>query len=57
VKKVRFKRKVMPGDTLRFETKILANKRKNLENLILKAFRGSEMVCSAEILCADGSFK
>ena len=54
VEKVRFKKKVMPGDTLRFETKLLANKRK-IWKFDSKAFRGSEMVCSAEILCADGS--
>ena len=54
VEKVRFKKKVMPGDTLRFETKLLANKRK-IWKFDSKAFKGKEMVCSAEILCADGS--
>ena len=54
VEKVRFKKKVMPGDTLRFETKLLANKRK-IWKFDSKAFNGNEIVCSAEILCADGS--
>ena len=54
VEKVRFRKKVMPGDTLRFETKLLANKRK-IWKFDSKAFKGNEMVCSAEILCADGS--
>ena len=54
VEKVRFKKKVMPGDTLRFETELVANKRK-IWKFNSKAFKGSELVCSAEILCADGS--
>ena len=36
----------MPGDTLRFETKLLANKRK-IWKFDSKAFKGKEMVCSA----------
>ena len=54
VEKVRYKKKVMPGETLRFDTKLLANKRK-IWKFDSKAFKGKEMVCSAEILCADGS--
>ena len=54
VEKVRFRKKVMPGDTLRFETKFITNKRK-IWKFNSKAYKGSELVCSAEILCADGS--
>tara|TARA_B100000214_G_C23749480_1_gene527013 strand:- start:107 stop:544 length:438 start_codon:yes stop_codon:yes gene_type:complete len=54
VEKVRFRKKVMPGDTLKFETNLVANKRK-IWKFYSKAFRGDELVCSAEILCADGS--
>tara|TARA_B000000565_G_scaffold120972_1_gene91072 strand:+ start:8600 stop:9037 length:438 start_codon:yes stop_codon:yes gene_type:complete len=54
VEKVRFRKKVMPGDTLRFETQFITNKRK-IWKFNSKAYKGSELVCSAEILCADGS--
>ena len=54
VEKVRFRKKVMPGDTLKFETNLVANKRK-IWKFYSEAFRGDELVCSAEILCADGS--
>tara|TARA_Y100001935_G_C17309916_1_gene515085 strand:+ start:3577 stop:4014 length:438 start_codon:yes stop_codon:yes gene_type:complete len=54
VEKVRFRKKVMPGDTLRFKTQFITNKRK-IWKFNSKAYKGSELVCSAEILCADGS--
>ena len=54
VEKVRFRKKVMPGDTLRFETQFITNKRK-IWKFNSKAYKGSKLVCSAEILCADGS--
>ena len=54
VEKVRFRKKVMPGVTLRFETQFITNKRK-IWKFNSKAYKGSELVCSAEILCADGS--
>ena len=54
VEKVRFRKKVMPGDTLKFETNLVSNKRK-IWKFYSEAFRGDELVCSAEILCADGS--
>ena len=54
VEKVRFRKKVMPGDNLRFETQFITNKRK-IWKFNSKAYKGSELVCSAEILCADGS--
>ena len=54
VEKVRFRKKVMPGDTLKFETQFITNKRK-IWKFNSKAYKGSELVCSAEILCADGS--
>ena len=54
VEKVRFRKKVMPGDTLRFETQFITNKRK-IWKFNSKAYKGSELVCSAEILCADRS--
>ena len=54
VEKVRFRKKVMPGDTLKFETNLVPTKRK-IWKFYSEALRGDELVCSAEILCADGS--
>jgi 3-hydroxyacyl-[acyl-carrier-protein] dehydratase len=51
--KVRFKRKVLPGDTLRLEVTI--NKiRSNIGFASGQAFVGDELAASAEIICAIG---
>jgi 3-hydroxyacyl-[acyl-carrier-protein] dehydratase len=51
--KVRFKRKVLPGDTLRLEVTI--NKiRSNIGFATGQAFVGDDLAASAEIICAIG---
>ncbi len=51
--KVRFKRKVIPGDTLRLE--VTVNKmRSGIGFATGRAFVGDELAASAEIICAIG---
>lgn len=51
--KVRFKRKVVPGDTLRLE--VTVNKlRSGIGFATGKAYVGSELAAGAEIICAIG---
>ena len=52
VDKVRFKKMIRPGDSLVFESKVLTSKR-GIWKFSSKAFKEMQLVCSAEILCAD----
>ena len=54
VEKVRFKKKVLPGDTLIFKSSVLSSKR-GIWKFKSSAYSGEKLVCSAEILCADKS--
>ena len=54
VEKVRFKKKVLPGDTLIFKSSVLSSKR-GIWKFKCSAYSEEELVCSAEILCADRS--
>ena len=54
VEKVRFKKKVLPGDTLIFKSSVLSSKR-GVWKFKCSAYSEEELVCSAEILCADRS--
>ena len=51
--KVRFKRKVIPGDTLRLEVTI-NNMRGSIGFATGRAYVGDELAASAEIICAIG---
>lgn len=51
--KVRFKRKVIPGDTLRLEVTI-NNMRGSIGFASGRAYVGDELAASAEIICAIG---
>ena len=52
VEKVRFKKKVLPGDTLIFKSSVLSSKR-GIWKFKCSAYSEEELVSSAEILCAD----
>ena len=54
VEKVRFKKKVLPGDTLIFKSSVISSKR-GIWKFKCSAYSGEKLVCSAEILCADRS--
>ena len=54
VEKVRFKKKVLPGDTLIFKSSVISSKR-GIWKFKSSAYSGEKLVCSAEILCADRS--
>tara|TARA_B100000941_G_scaffold74276_1_gene50574 strand:- start:1313 stop:1753 length:441 start_codon:yes stop_codon:yes gene_type:complete len=54
VEKVRFKKKVLPGDTLIFKSSVISSKR-GIWKFKSSAYSGEKLVCSAEILCADKS--
>jgi len=51
--KVRFKRKVVPGDILRFEVK-LTNLRGSVSFASGKAYVGQDLAAAADIICAIG---
>ncbi len=51
--KVRFKRPVVPGDQLRLESKLLADKH-NIWKFECRALVGKELACAAEIMTAEG---
>ncbi|HAL73580.1 MAG TPA: 3-hydroxyacyl-[acyl-carrier-protein] dehydratase FabZ [Clostridiales bacterium] len=51
--KVRFKRKVVPGDTLRLEVK-LTNLRGSVSFASGKAYVGQDLAAAADIICAIG---
>ena len=55
VEKVRFKKKVLPGDILIFKSSVISSKR-GIWKFKSSAHSGEKLVCSAEILCADRSF-
>ncbi len=50
--KTRFKRPVVPGDTLLMESRILADRR-GLMKFDCQAYVGEEMACTSEILCME----
>ena len=50
----RFKKKVLPGDTLRFKASVISSKR-GIWKFKCSAHSEEELVCAAEILCADRS--
>jgi 3-hydroxyacyl-[acyl-carrier-protein] dehydratase len=54
VEKVRFKKKVLPGDTLIFKSSVISSKR-GIWKFKSSAYSEEKLVCSAEILCADRS--
>ena len=54
VEKVRFKKKVLPGDTLIFKSSVVSSKR-GIWKFKCSTYSEEELVCSAEILCADRS--
>ena len=54
VDKVRFKKKVLPGDTLIFKSSVISSKR-GIWKFKCTAYSEEELVCAAEILCADRS--
>lgn len=54
VEKVRFKKKVLPGDTLIFKSSVISSKR-GIWKFKSSAYCEEKLVCSAEILCADRS--
>ena len=54
VEKVRFKKKVLPGDTLIFKASVISSKR-GIWKFKCSAHSEEELVCAAEILCADRS--
>lgn len=51
--KVRFKRPVVPGDQLRLESVLLADKH-SIWKFECKAYVGEDLVCAAEIMTAEG---
>lgn len=54
IEKVRFKKKVLPGDTLIFKSSVINSKR-GIWKFKSSAYSEEKLVCSAEILCADRS--
>jgi 3-hydroxyacyl-[acyl-carrier-protein] dehydratase len=46
----RFKRPIVPGDTLILESKIIAEKR-GIVKFAAKAFVGEQLACEAELIC------
>ncbi len=54
IDKVRFKRKVLPGDVLTIKSKVLSEKR-GIWKFISEAHVDNSLACKAEILCADRS--
>ena len=54
VEKVRFKKKILPGDTLIFKSSVISSKR-GIWKFKSSAYSEEKLVCSAEILCADRS--
>ena len=54
IDKVRFKRKVLPGDVLTIKSKVLSEKR-GIWKFISEAHVDNNLACKAEILCADRS--
>ena len=52
VDKVRFRRRVIPGDTIDLYSKVISEKR-GIRKFDCKAELNSEIVCTATILCAD----
>ena len=52
VDKVRFRKRVRPGDTIDLYSKVLSEKR-GIWKFDCRAELGNELVCSAVILCAD----
>ena len=54
VEKVRFKKKVLPGDTLIFNSSVISSKR-GIWKFKSSAYSEDKLACSAEILCADRS--
>lgn len=54
IDKVRFKRKVLPGDVLTIKSKVLSEKR-GIWKFISEAHVDNILACKAEILCADRS--
>lgn len=51
IDKVRFKREVVPGDTLRMEVELLSVRR-NIGKASAKAFVGDKLACSGELMFA-----
>jgi len=51
--KARFKRQVVPGDQLKLEANLLADKH-NIWKFECKAWVGDELACAAEIMTAEG---
>ena len=54
VEKVRFRQKVLPNDTLKFESKVISSKR-GIRKFESSAFKEDKLVCSAVIIRADRS--
>ena len=54
VDKVRFRKQIKPGDTLIFKSKVVSSKR-GIWKFESVAYKDDDLVCSAEILCADRS--
>ena len=54
IEKTRFRKKVLPGDTLIFKSSVISSKR-GIWKFKCAAYSEEELVCSAEILCADRS--
>ena len=54
IDKVRFKRKVLPGDVLTIKSRVISEKR-GIWKFMSEAHRDNVLVCKAEILCADRS--
>lgn len=54
VDSVRFKRPVVPGDRLDMEARLIADKR-HVVKFECSAHVGSELACSAEIICVEKS--
>jgi 3-hydroxyacyl-[acyl-carrier-protein] dehydratase len=52
VDKVRFRRRVIPGDTIDLYSKVVSEKR-GIWKFDCKAELKNEIVCTATILCAD----
>ena len=54
IDKVRFKRKVLPGDVLTIKSRVISEKR-GIWKFVSEAHVDNVLVCKAEILCADRS--
>ena len=54
IDKVRFRKQIKPGDTLIFKSKVVSSKR-GIWKFESVAYKDDDLVCSAEILCADRS--